>query len=89
MVECLHREHLESSCDVGRRRLPSVAGLPPPTFGHLDEIWWHNEGEPNERGFVVEPAHVFEERVERFRAWLAERPETLIAVVGHGTFFSS
>ena len=39
-------------------------------------------------GFIVEPAHVFEDRVERFRGWLAERPEKLIAVVGHGTFFS-
>jgi hypothetical protein len=36
---------------------------------------------------VVEPAPVFEARVERFRSWLAERPERLIAVVGHGTFF--
>ena len=71
----------------GARRLPSVAGLSPPAFGHLDEVWWHSEGEANERGFVVEPAHVFEDRVERFRGWLAERPESMIAVVGHGTFF--
>ena len=31
---------------------------------------------------------MFEERVERFRGWLAARPERMIAVVGHGTFFS-
>lgn len=29
----------------------------------------------------------FPQRVKRFRAWLAARPETRIAVVGHGQFF--
>jgi broad specificity phosphatase PhoE len=88
LVECLHREHLESSCDVGRAVSHLSQEFPHLSFGHLEEVWWHNEGEANERGFIVEPAHVFEDRVERFRGWLAERPEKLIAVVGHGTFFS-
>ncbi len=88
LVECLHREHLESSCDVGRAITHLSAEFPHLSFDHLDEVWWHNEGEVNERGFVYEPGHLFEERVERFRGWLAERPETMIAVVGHGTFFS-
>jgi broad specificity phosphatase PhoE len=87
-VECLHREHLESSCDVGRAITHLSAEFPHLSFDHLDEVWWHNEGEVNERGFVYEPGHLFEERVDRFRGWLAERPETMIAVVGHGTFFS-
>ena len=88
LVECLHREHLESSCDVGRAVSHLSQEFPHLSFGHLEEVWWHNEGEANERGFIVEPAHVFEDRVERFRGWLVERPEKLIAVVGHGTFFS-
>jgi broad specificity phosphatase PhoE len=86
-VECLHREHLASSCDVGRAPTLLVEDFPHLSFEHLDDIWWHNEGEPDERGFVIEPSHVFEERVGRFRDWLAQRPERLIAVVGHGTFF--
>jgi broad specificity phosphatase PhoE len=88
LVECLHREHLESSCDVGRAVSDLSRDFPHLHFGHLDEVWWHNEGETNERGFVYEPAPVFEARVEGFRNWLGQRPERLIAVVGHGTFFS-
>jgi len=88
LVECLHREYLESSCDVGRAVSQLSRDFPHLHFGHLDEVWWHNEGEANEHGFVIEPPHLLEERVERFRFWLAERPETMIAVVGHGTFFS-
>lgn len=87
-VECLHREHLESSCDVGR--VPSLLRqeFPHLAFDHLDEVWWYNEGEPDPRGFVYEPGHVFEGRVDQFRRWLQGRPERMIAVVGHGTFFS-
>jgi glucosyl-3-phosphoglycerate phosphatase len=86
-VECLHREHLESSCDVGRTPTLLAQDFPHLSFGHLSEVWWHNEGEPDERGFVAEPAAILAERVRGFRDWLAARPERLIAVVGHGTFF--
>jgi len=87
-VECLHREHLESSCDVGRAPALLRQDFPHLSFDHLAEIWWHNEGEPDPRGFVYEPGHIFEGRVEQFRRWLEDRPERMIAVVGHGTFFS-
>lgn len=86
-VECLHREFLESSCDVGRAPTLLARDFPNLAFGHLDEIWWHNDGEPDERGFANEPAAILTERVSGFRDWLAVRPERLIAVVGHGTFF--
>jgi broad specificity phosphatase PhoE len=86
-VECLHREMLASSCDVGRAPSFLAQDFPHLSFGHLDEIWWHNEGEPGEGGFVIEPQGVQEERVRQFRSWLVRRPESLIAVVGHGTFF--
>ena len=86
-MECLHREFLESSCDVGRAPTLLAQDFPHLAFGHLDEIWWHNGGEPDERGFANEPAAILTERVSGFRDWLAARPERLIAVVGHGTFF--
>jgi len=86
-VECLHREFLESSCDVGRAPSLLSQDFPHLSFGHLDEIWWHNEGEPDERGFVVEPPQILGRRVGQFREWLLLRPERMIAVVGHGTFF--
>jgi broad specificity phosphatase PhoE len=86
-VECLHREHLANSCDVGRAPTALLADFPHLTFEHLKEIWWHDEGPRDPRGFAVEPLHVLEERVRQFRIWLEARPEKLIAVVGHGTFF--
>lgn len=87
-VECLHREQLESSCDVGRSPALLLKDFPHLAFDHLDEVWWHNEGERDPRGFASEPAPVFEQRVEGFKDWLRARPEQLIAVVGHGTFFN-
>lgn len=86
-VESLHREHLASSCDVGRAPAALIEEFPGLAFDHLEEIWWHRDGEPDERGIVFEPDETLLERVARFREWLAARPETLIAVVGHGTFF--
>jgi broad specificity phosphatase PhoE len=86
-VECLPREHLASSCDVGRGPAELVREFPHLAFDHLDERWWHHEGDPDERGLVVEPQDRLEARVRQFRSWLLARPERLIAVVGHGMFF--
>ena len=56
-------------------------------LAHLKDIWWHDAEERDPRGFAIEPDTLFDGRVREFRAWLSARPETLIAVVGHGTFF--
>ena len=87
-VEHRHREHCENSCDVGRPPSALMAEFPGLDFGHLEEVWWHRDGEPDERGIVIEPWETLSGRVEHFRDWLRQRPERLIAVVGHGTFFS-
>jgi broad specificity phosphatase PhoE len=86
-VESLHREHLGNSCDVGRSPALLRDDFPGLAFEHLDEVWWHRDGDPDERGIVVEPDAVLVERVKAFRGWLSQRPEQLIAVVGHGAFF--
>jgi broad specificity phosphatase PhoE len=86
-VESLHRECLESSCDVGRAPVALRQDFPDLTFDHLDEVWWHRDGEPDHRGLVLESREILDERVRAFRDWLQGRPERLIAVVGHGTFF--
>jgi broad specificity phosphatase PhoE len=86
-VESLHREHQGSSCDIGRSPAALLQDFPDLAFDHLDEVWWHQDGEPDERGFIFEPVETLQERVRTFRAWLEERPERFIAVVGHGTFF--
>jgi broad specificity phosphatase PhoE len=87
VVEAIHRERAESSCDVGRP--PALLAAEFPTFrvDHLPEVWWHAEGEPNEHGICIEPTEIFETRVVGFRSWLQARPERMIAVIGHGTFF--
>ncbi|TXN26117.1 histidine phosphatase family protein [Methylobacterium sp. WL19] len=87
LVEVLHRECQESSCDVGRAASVLKAEFPHLDIDHLPEIWWHAEGEPIAEGVHVEPRHLFDRRVATFRDWLTERRERTIAVVGHGTFF--
>ncbi|MDO9425935.1 MAG: histidine phosphatase family protein [Methylobacterium sp.] len=87
LVEVLHRECQESSCDMGRAASVLAAEFPDVAVDHLPEIWWHEGGEPDADGIHVEPRTLFDGRVAAFRDWLAARPEGTIAVVGHGTFF--
>lgn len=87
VVEALHRERLEGSCDIGRAPAYLVAEYPTLDFSHLDDIWWHAEGDVDPRGFHVEPLETTLERVRLFRAFLTGRSERHVAVVGHGTFF--
>jgi broad specificity phosphatase PhoE len=87
LVAHLARERVENSCDVGRPPSALAAEFPALDLAHLDEVWWHAEGEPDERGICVEPIATVEARVAAFRTFLLARPERVIAVVGHGTFF--
>jgi broad specificity phosphatase PhoE len=87
LVEALHREHGGSSCDIGRPPALLMAEFPHFTLDHLPDVWWHEEGEPDQNGICYEPIERLQERVEAFRGWLRARPERTIAIVGHGTFF--
>lgn len=87
LVEVLHRECQESSCDVGRAASVLAYEFPDFDVGHLPEIWWHAEDPVQAEGYPVEPRDLFDARVAGFRDWLRARPETTIAVVGHSTFF--
>ncbi len=90
-VEALHREYLESSCDVGRHPRALSEDFPALEFDHLDEAWWYGESEDHNRVespvIVQEPMADFVDRVEAFRANLLARPEESVLVVGHATFF--
>jgi len=81
----LHREHLDSYCDVGRS--PEHLGklFPMFAFDHLDDPWWYVD-ETSDAPYEREPEEVLIKRVEAFSAWLKARPEQTIGVVGHGTF---
>ena len=87
LVEVLHRECQESSCDVGRAASEIAREFPHLDVGHLPEVWWHAEEGCAVGAYPVEPRHLFDRRVAEFREWLRRRPERTIAVVGHGTFF--
>lgn len=81
----LHREHLDSYCDVGSEPESLARAFPMLEFGHLKNPWWYvdpNSAAPYEK----EPIEALQARVEDFSAWLKARPERTIAVVGHGTF---
>jgi len=85
-VSAILRERAESSCDVGRSPTDLSAEFPALDFGHLDGVWWHAEGIPDHRGVCIEPVPVVQARVAEFRGHLSSRPESIVAVVGHGTF---
>lgn len=85
MILDLHREHLDSYCDVGRSPAHLGKLFPMFEFDHLNDPWWyidHGSDAPYEK----EPTEVLMQRVDDFSAWLKARPEQTIGVVGHGTF---
>lgn len=87
IVEHLHREYQESSCDMGRSPKQLAREFPALAFDHLDDPWWHHD-DFDANGVASEPWDAFLARVARFRDWVMARPEQAIVVVGHGTFFS-
>ncbi|MDF9866342.1 hypothetical protein M2437_005324 [Methylorubrum pseudosasae] len=87
LVEVLHRECQESSCDIGRAASVLAQEFPAFQVGHLPETWWYADGEAGPDGWHVEPRTLFDQRVSGFRDWLRARPERTIGVVGHCTFF--
>ncbi len=86
-IDALHREWLNSSCDIGRSAAELARDFPQFDFAHLDDPWWHVEGPKGELGFVREPEPVFLDRVAAFKHRILARPERRIAVIGHGDFF--
>ena len=86
IVEALHRERLDHSCDIGRSPVELAREYPELDFDHLDDPWWYLEVAEGV-GIVVEPMAVFLDRVAGFDAWIRAREEPAVAIVGHGTFF--
>ena len=85
LVEQLHREHQDSFCDIGRAPAALAADFPTLRFDHLDDPWWHEDPD-HDAPFVRETLDALQQRVSAFADWLSDRPERVIAVVGHGTF---
>jgi len=87
-VSAVVRERVESSCDLGRSPADLSAEFPALDFGHLNAVWWHADGVPDERGVCIEPVPAVHARVADFRGYLSSRAESIVAVVAHGTFLS-
>jgi broad specificity phosphatase PhoE len=87
IIDAVHREWLNSSCDIGRSTADLALDFPMLDFAHLDDPWWHVEGPVGELGFVREPEHALLNRVTAFKDMIAARTEARIAVIGHGDFF--
>jgi broad specificity phosphatase PhoE len=85
-VSALLRERVENSCDLGRSPAELAAEFPSLDFARLDGVWWHAEGTPDHRGVCIEPVPLVQARVAAFRDYVSSRPESIVAVVGHGTF---
>ena len=86
-VAPLLRERVENSCDIGRAPGALAAEFPSIDLSQLDEEWWHKEGRPDARGICVEPVPVVQARAAQLKSYVLARPEDVMALVGHGTFF--
>lgn len=79
-----HHELLLHSCDVGRSPGELGEDFPELAFEHLDETWWHSDGEGD---INVEPETVFKQRIADFVRSLDTVTERPLAIVGHGNAF--
>lgn len=87
IIDPLHREWLNSSCDVGRSMRDLALDFPTLDFAHLADPWWHHLAPFNQHGFSLEPEHALLDRVAAFKEMIAARSEQRIAIIGHGDFF--
>jgi broad specificity phosphatase PhoE len=86
IVEALVRDRFAGdSCDYGRAPTDLAGAFPAFDFSGLTETWWHpSEDVP---GAAIESREAFAARVAKLSAWLTQRPERTVLVVGHeGTF---
>ncbi|EGC36400.1 hypothetical protein DICPUDRAFT_31945 [Dictyostelium purpureum] len=100
IVSPLHREVLMTSDDNGRERSIIEKEYPEFDFQSLEERWWIPEFCPELKSDLSIDTHkvfmktpfresesLFLERIRQFKQLLLSRPESNIAVVGHGDFF--
>lgn len=84
-LQPLCAERCLATCDRGSPKATLVKRWPHienwSGFAEMDEVWW-----PSARTFAQEMNP--QDRIRAFKQWLAERPETTLAVVGHAGYFN-
>ncbi|KAG0607031.1 hypothetical protein M758_9G187400 [Ceratodon purpureus] len=91
-VTPLHAEHVMCSGDVGRPPQVLAGEYPWLSFDALPEVWWYSQPKCSNDALrmefnSVEPMEELRKRVGVFRQFLRSRPENVIVVIGHSTFF--
>lgn len=91
-ISAIHTESLQVSGDVGRSPEHLAKEFPWAFFGGLDPVWWYSPSEaPNDSQKCLfqsrEPTESVRIRIGLFRRFLCARPESVIVVIGHSTFF--
>eukprot|EP01025_Chloroclados_australasicus_P028095 TRINITY_DN27877_c0_g1_i1.p1 TRINITY_DN27877_c0_g1~~TRINITY_DN27877_c0_g1_i1.p1 ORF type:complete len:271 (-),score=0.93 TRINITY_DN27877_c0_g1_i1:671-1378(-) len=76
VIEPLGREKVFHASDIGRPPHDYV-------FESLCDVWWYTGGSSDPKIVRSEPWGLFKERINAFKIYLSERPESVIAVVLH------
>ncbi|THW37462.1 hypothetical protein D6D22_07177 [Aureobasidium pullulans] len=78
----LAQENTDLPCDTGSNPAALMQ-----EFGNLVDASMVEEGWNSKTGIYASAPAALEERARQFRAWLKQRPEQDVAVVGHGVFW--
>jgi len=88
IIDPLVREHLFSSCDVGRQPEILKKEFKLFNFSNLNKYWWNNDIPINEKKIVKENFNDIKKRMDKFKLSLNDNKSETIALVSHGTFLS-
>ena len=78
----LAQENTDLPCDTGSNPAALMQ-----EFGNFVDASMVEEGWNSKTGIYASTPAALEERARQFRAWLKQRPEQDVAVVGHGVFW--
>ena len=87
-IQPLIREQSFASSEVGRQPNALKKEFPLFDFSYLNNFWWNNDKEINEKKIVIENFNDIKIRLNKFKLLLDKHKGTNIAIVSHGTFLS-
>tara|TARA_B100002052_G_C15758357_1_gene541117 strand:+ start:263 stop:826 length:564 start_codon:yes stop_codon:yes gene_type:complete len=88
ILEPLIREHLYHSCDVGRQPKILKKNFKEYDFSKLNDFWWNNNTEINEKLIVKESHNDIRERLRKYLLSIKNLNANKVVIVSHGTYLS-